>query len=403
MKQLAGPHQLPDPRPAKGRGAISNRSGRFESYSREPFDDGWAQPLPSQELANPAGQQGKGKILSGKALTDWQNRSSSGAPEMEPQNSVPQTEILADSARSLITKNKSPDVPFDRSINPYRGCEHGCIYCFARPNHAHLGLSAGLDFERKIFAKHDAPDLLRAELSKRSYRPTTLALGVITDCYQPIERELQITRGLIEVLAEARHPFCIITKSSGILRDLDLLAPLAQQGLFKACVSVTTLDRKLARLLEPRAATPHRRLHTIKELSQAGIPVTVMAAPMIPALNDMELESIMTSAAAAGADQASYILLRLPLEIGPLFEEWLEQHYPDRKDRVLALIRETRGGKLNHAEFGKRMRGEGVYADLLHQRYQRCLKQLKLTRREWDLNCDLFQRPAADARQLSLL
>ncbi len=409
MRQLPAPHHIADNRPLKGRGALSNRCGRFESYSRDPFDDGWAQSLAPQILiganAEPeAGEQEAGQWENGAEPQAGTPLALRGEEEARWRDQpAPPTQVLPDKARSLITRNNSPDVPFDRSINPYRGCEHGCIYCFARPNHAHLGLSPGLDFERKLFAKHDAAALLRKELSRPSYRPATLALGVVTDCYQPIERELKITRGLIEVLADAKHPFCIITKSSGILRDLDLLAPLAAEGLFKACVSVTTLDRRLSRLLEPRAATPHRRLHTIKELSRAGIPVTVMAAPMIPALNDMELESILASAAAAGARQASYVLLRLPLEVGPLFEEWLTQHYPYRKARVLALVRETRAGALNQAAFGTRMRGEGVYADLLRQRFRRSLKQLKLTHRVDELNSQLFRRPAGDARQLSLL
>ncbi len=348
---------------AKGRGALSNRSGRFEPEAREPFDDGWVR---------------------------------------EEEGALPETLLLADTSRSILASNSSPDVPFERSINPYRGCEHGCIYCFARPTHAYLGLSPGLDFETRIFFKAEAAKLLAEELAKPGYRPTTLAIGAVTDPYQPAERKLRITRSLLEVLREARHPFTLVTKSVGVLRDLDILQPMAAEGLAQVCLSVTTLDRTLARRLEPRAPTPERRLAAIRALTEAGVPVAVLAAPMIPALNDQELEAILEAAAEAGAAGAGYVLLRLPLEIGPLFEEWLATHFPDRKRRVLDILKETRGGKLYDSTWGRRMRGEGVYAELLRRRFELAVKRLGLNRRSWELDCSRFRRPAPDG-QLALL
>ena len=353
--------------PTKGRGAVSNRAGRYERLAGERTDDGW------------------------------------GTLERETEEAPPlRTEILADSSRKIIAKNDSPDIPFDRSINPYKGCEHGCVYCFARPTHAYLGFSPGLDFETKLFAKHDAAELLRQELSKKGYRPATLALGANTDPYQPIERQLRITRRILEVLAEAKHPFGIITKSDLVLRDLDLLAPLAEQRLVRICLSLTTLDRGLARALEPRASSPPKRLTAIRRLNEAGVPVAVLTAPMIPALNDHELEALLEAAAEAGAEAASYILLRLPQEIGPLFEEWLEAHAPDRKSRVLEQIRSARGGKLYDSTWGKRMRGEGPYALVLKRRFELACKRLGLDRRSWDLNTSIFRPPRRDVDQLAL-
>ena len=353
----------------KGRGAVSNASGRYERHSLEAFEDDW----------------GDG----------WEE---GDAPR-------PPTQVLPDRSRSVIARNQSPDVPFDRSVNPYRGCEHGCVYCFARPSHAYLGHSPGLDFETRLYAKHDAAALLRAELAKPKYQAAPIALGANTDPYQPLERKLKITREVIEVLAEAKHPLTIVTKSALVLRDLDLLAPLAEQRLVRVCLSVTTLDRELARVMEPRAATPARRLKAIEGLSAAGVPVTVLAAPIIPALNDGELEAILTAAAEAGARHAGYVLLRLPLDLKDLFEEWLEAHYPDRKARVLSRLSAMRGGRLYDARFGARQTGEGEEAKLLAQRHQAACKRLGLlpNREAWALTSDLFQRPTRDPGQLSLL
>ncbi len=351
----------------KGRGAVSNAAGRYERFRREAFDDGW------------------------------------GLEEGDAPR--PPTQVLPDRSRSVIARNQSPDVPFDRSVNPYRGCEHGCVYCFARPSHAYLGYSPGLDFETKLFAKHDAAPLLRAELAKPRYKAAPLALGANTDPYQPLDRKLQITRQVIEVLAEAKHPLTIVTKSALVLRDLDLLAPMAEQKLVRVCLSVTTLDRHLARIMEPRAATPEKRLKAIEGLSSAGIPVTVLAAPMIPALNDGELEAILEASAKAGAGHAGYVLLRLPLELKELFEEWLEVHYPDRKDRVLSRIKAMRGGQLYDARFGARQTGEGEEAKLLARRFELACQRLGLApnRQAWSLSSSLFTPPAPDARQMSLL
>ena len=355
-------------RARKGRGAASNRSGRYEAFERIATFDGWE----------------------------------AGRPEAGQDR--PSTSVARDRSRGMIARNQSPDVPFDRSINPYRGCEHGCIYCFARPTHAWLGLSPGLDFETKLFAKPDAAELLRAELASPGYRPAILALGTATDPYQPIERDLEITRALLAVLHETRHPVAIVTKSPLVARDLDILAPMAALGIVRVLISVTTLDGALDRKLEPRAAAPKRRLAAIGQLAAAGVPVGVLAAPMIPALNDAELERILEAAAAAGARSAGYVLLRLPLEIKALFEEWLEAHYPERKAKVLKLVRETRGGKLYEPQWGLRMRGRGVYAELLEKRFRAACRKSGLERGEWALDETRFRRPAAaaDPAQMSL-
>lgn len=347
----------------RGRGAVSNPTGRFEAVREEAFDDGWT---PDE------------------------------APDRIP------TEVLTDRTRTVIARNDSPDVPFDRSLNPYRGCEHGCVYCFARPSHAWLGFSPGLDFETRIVAKPRAAELLRGELRKRSYRPAPIALGSNTDPYQPVERELRITRGVLEVLAEARHPTGVVTKSALVLRDLDLLAPMAREGLARVMVSVTTLDRELARRMEPRAAAPERRLGAIRALAAAGVPVGVLASPMIPGLNDAELEAILEAARDAGADAAGFILVRLPLEIRDLFREWLETHYPTKAAKVEALIRDTRGGALYRAEFGERMRGRGPYADLLANRFRVAARRLDLGPARPPLRTDLFRPPRAPGAPRSL-
>ena len=352
----------------KGRGATFNPKVRFETTALDPFDDGWGSLEQVAEEAPP-----------------------------------PRTEIFADTSRSLIARNQSPDIPFDRSINPYRGCEHGCIYCYARPSHAYLGLSPGLDFETKLFVKHDAAALLERELAAPGYRCAPIALGPNTDPYQPLERRLQITRGVLEVLARCRHPVTIVTKSAAILRDVDLLAPMAADGLAMVCVSVTSLDAELARKLEPRAAAPHRRLQAIEQLSAAGIPVGAMVAPIIPGLTDHQLEAILAAVVRAGASQASYVLLRLPYEIKDLFEGWLQAHAPLRKDHVLALVRACRGGRLNDPAFGRRMRGEGAYAQLIARRFAVARHKHGLKPIDRTLRTDLFEPPDGDRRQLRLL
>jgi DNA repair photolyase len=348
----------------RGRAAGMNPSGRFEKLERVVFDDGW-------------------QMLE----------------EMPPFK----TEVQVEKPRTAITRNESPDIPFDRSINPYRGCEHGCIYCFARPTHSYMGLSAGLDFEAKLFAKPDAPRLLQRELSKPGYKVKPIAIGTNTDPYQPIEREWRIMRQILEVLDKANHPVVIVTKSALILRDIDILKSMAERGLVKVGISVTTLDRKLARTMEPRASTPAKRLEAIKALSEAGIPVAIMMAPVIPALNDHEIERILDSGKAAGASEASYVLLRLPLEVSPLFRDWLLQHYPDRYRHVMSLVRSMRDGKDYDAEFGKRMKGAGPYAWQISRRFEMATKRLGLMRRSLHLREDLFLSPNSDGVQLSLL
>ncbi|TCL75850.1 DNA repair photolyase [Rhizobium sp. BK251] len=348
----------------RGRGAGLNPSGRFEPVQREVFDDGWQ---------------------------TWE--------ELPPFK----TDVQVEKPRTAITRNASPDIPFDRSINPYRGCEHGCIYCFARPTHAYMGLSAGLDFESKLFAKPDAPKLLERELAKPGYKARVIAIGTNTDPYQPIEKEWRIMRQTLEVLNKASHPVSIVTKSALVMRDIDILKELASRNLVRVSLSVTTLDRKLARTMEPRAATPTRRLEAIQALSEAGIPTSVMAAPMIPALNDHELERILEAAKAAGAQEAGYVILRLPLEVSPLFRDWLLQNYPHRYQHVMSLVRSMRGGKDYDAEFGKRMKGAGPYAWQISRRFELAVKRLGLTRRSIQLRDDLFVPPDGSGVQLSLL
>jgi DNA repair photolyase len=355
---------LPDV-PRKGRGAVSNRpSGRFDEPDRIAVDDGWGET----------------------EAEDWEE-----APF--------QTIVGVDTAKQIITRNTSPDVGFDRSINPYKGCEHGCIYCFARPTHAYLGLSPGLDFETRIFRKPDAPELLRKELSARHYQPAVIQLGINTDAYQPIERTEMLTRRILEVLAEFEHPVAILTKSALIQRDLDILGPMAAKGLIKTGVSITTLDRALARVMEPRAASPARRLETIRALKSAGVPVSVMSAPIIPGLTCHELESILEAAAEAGAERAGMTIVRLPYEIKTLFEEWLRGNFPDRADKVLSLIRQCRQGKLNQAEFGTRMVGTGPYAQLIGKRFALAVTRLGLDKHRPALDLTRFR---TNGRQLSL-
>jgi DNA repair photolyase len=312
------------------------------------------------------------------------------------------TEITLDATRSIIARNKSPDISFDQSINPYRGCEHGCIYCFARPNHAYLGLSPGADFESRLFAKPNAAQLLAKELSAPGYMPRVIAMGTNTDPYQPIEKKMRITRSILEVLREFRHPVAIVTKSPLILRDLDILSDMARMGLAKAALSVTTLDRRLARAMEPRAGTPARRLQAITGLAEAGIPAGVMFAPAIPALNDHEMETVLTAAKDAGARNAGYVLLRLPLEIKDLFREWLEANEPGRAKHVMALIRQMRGGKDYDSQWNTRMRGTGPYAEMMARRFHMAVRKLGLNQPAKPLSVNNFKRPERLGDQLSL-
>jgi DNA repair photolyase len=349
----------------KGRGAASNDSGRFEPEKRVPFDDGW------------------------------------GAADEEPMPLA--TTLSVDSTRTIIARNDSPDIGFDRSINPYRGCEHGCIYCYARPSHAYLGLSPGLDFESRLFYKPQAASLLAAELRKKGYSCRPIALGSNTDPYQPVERRLGITRSILEVLRDFRHPVTIVSKSALIQRDIDILSEMAKDRLAIVTISVTTLDRTLARRMEPRASTPERRLETITALAAAGIPSGVLTAPMIPALNDSEMEAILERARAAGAASAGYTLLRLPLELKSLFKEWLEEHFPAKSAHVLSLVAQTHGGRLYDSTWSKRMTGIGPYADMLRLRFDRACRELGFDQRTTrPLDTTRFQPPSQTGDQLAL-
>ncbi len=350
--------------PSRGRGASVNPAGRFERFAVVPEDDGW------------------------------------GSLDEEPRP-VPTT-VIPEATRTIIARNDSPDVPFDQSVNPYRGCEHGCAYCFARPTHAYLGLSAGLDFETRIFSKPEAPRLLAEELRKHGYRCQVLVLGANTDPYQPVERDLRITRGILEVLAEHQHPVSIVTKSALVLRDVDLLAPMAARGLASVLLSVTTLDGELARRLEPRAAAPARRVATLGALARAGIPVGVLASPMIPALNDAELERILEACAGAGARWAGYVLVRLPHDLRAIFAEWLETHYPTKARRVLSRIRDLHDGKLYDPRFGERMRGQGPYAALLRDRFDIACRRLGIETGRPRLDTTRFRLPARRGDQTRL-
>ncbi len=348
----------------RGRAAGINPSGRYEPVSRHVFDDGW------------------------DSLEDL--------PAFK-------TEVQVEKPRTIITRNDSPDISFDRSINPYRGCEHGCVYCFARPTHAYMGMSPGLDFESKLFAKPDAARLLAKELGKDGYQPKTIAIGTNTDPYQPIEREYRIMREVLEVLEAHGHPVGIVTKSALVTRDIDILQRMAERGLAKVALSVTTLDRKLARTMEPRASTPPKRLEAVRALNEAGVPASVMIGPVIPGLNDMEIERILESAVTAGAKEAGYVLLRLPLEVSPIFKDWLLRHYPDRFRHVMSLVRSMRGGKDYDSEWGKRMRGTGPYAWQIGRRFELAAKRLALNTERRQLRTDLFHPPAKEGEQLSLL
>jgi len=349
---------------ARGRASRSNESSRYDAFTRGSFDDGW-----TEEDGEPA--------------------------QLE-------TTLTAEKARTIISRNDSPDIGFDRSINPYRGCEHGCIYCYARPSHAYLGLSPGLDFETQLFFKPEAAQLLERELAKRSYQPARIQLGANTDPYQPIERKLQITREILKVLARYKHPVGITTKNALVTRDIDILAPMAAQRLAAVSVSVTTLDRKLARAMEPRASTPDRRIEAIRQLTAAGVPAMIGFAPIIPGLNDHELEAVLQRGAEAGAVQAHFTVLRLPLEIKDLFRQWLEAERPDRARRVMSLVRQMRGGRDYDPEWGKRMRGEGPVAELIATRFRLAVRKFGLDRPFPPMELSLFERPSADPNQMEL-
>ncbi|WEX08121.1 PA0069 family radical SAM protein [Chelativorans sp. AA-79] len=348
----------------RGRGAGVNPSGRFEPLTRHVFDDGWET-----------------------------------LEELPPFR----TEVQVEKPRTIITRNTSPDISFDRSINPYRGCEHGCVYCFARPTHSYMGLSPGLDFESKLFAKPDAARLLERELAKPGYEPRTIAIGTNTDPYQPIEKKWRIMREILEVLDAHNHPVGIVTKSALVTRDIDILSRMAERGLAKVALSVTTLDRRLARTMEPRAATPTRRLEAVRSLSDAGVPASVMIGPVIPGLNDSEIERILESGHAAGAREAGYVILRLPLEVSPIFKDWLLRHYPDRYRHVMSLVRSMRGGKDYDAEWGKRMRGTGPYAWQIGRRFEIAARRIGLNLERRKLRTDLFKAGKGEGEQLSLL
>ena len=348
----------------RGRSAGINPSGRFEPVTRHVFDDGW-----------------------------------NSIEELPPFK----TEVQVEKPRTIITRNTSPDISFDRSINPYRGCEHGCVYCFARPTHSFMGLSPGLDFEVKLFAKPDAAKLLDRELSKEGYQPRTIAIGTNTDPYQPVERQWRIMREILEVLEARGHPVGIVTKSALVVRDIDILSRMAERGLAKVALSVTTLDRALARTMEPRASTPTKRLEAIRQLADAGIPASVMVAPIVPGLTDPEIERILDSARAAGALEAGYVMLRLPLEVAPIFKDWLLRHYPDRYRHVMSLVRSMRGGKDYDSEWGKRMKGGGPYAWQIGRRFEIAAKRLGLNLQRRVLRTDLFVPAPKQNEQLMLL
>lgn len=350
----------------KGRGSASWVAGRYETQVAVAEDDGW-----------------------------------DGLQALQDEASAPETVVTEERARSIVSRNQSPDISFSQSVNPYRGCEHGCIYCFARPSHAYLDLSPGLDFETRLFAKTNAAERLRAEFARPSYACSPIALGINTDGYQPIERRYRLTRALIEVMAEARHPFSIVTKSANVVRDLDLLAPMAADGLVTVHFSVTTLDPRLSARMEPRAAAPHARLRAMRTLAEAGVPVGVLVAPVVPAITDHELEAILGAAREAGAASAGYVLLRLPHELKTLWREWLELHYPERAAHVMSLVQQLHGGQDYDSTFGRRMRGQGPFADLLRMRFGRAHRALGFGRLP-PLRCDLFTAPRPDSPQGTL-
>ncbi|MCE4226726.1 PA0069 family radical SAM protein [Methylobacterium sp. C25] len=373
-RRIAGARPRPETR--SGRGATANPTGRFEAAFREDFDDGWGAQREHVPHAD---------------------------PEHDAAPDSLRTSVATEVARTLLTYNTSPDIGFDRSINPYRGCEHGCVYCFARPNHAYVGLSPGLDFETRLFAKTNAAAALEKDLSRPGYVPRTVALGTATDPYQPIEREHRLTRGVLEVLARFRHPVGIVTKSGLVLRDRDILSALAEEDLVKVAISVTTLDPGLARRMEPRAPHPQKRLAAIRGLAEAGVPVMVIVAPIIPSLNDHEIEAILKAAREAGASEANYVLLRLPHELDGLVGDWFSEHYPGRRDHVFSLLGQARRGKSYDSAWGTRLIGEGPYADLIRRRFRIAKTRLGYPEEKLRQRTDLFRRPERPGDQLSLL
>lgn len=398
------------PAALRGRGAVTNVRHRFERDDRVQVDDGWSSSgLPADFVESvpdnfPDDFSGAASAVStpsaafSAAATDA-SRSSPRVIPILPDTRLtppaPKTTVTAEEARKILSRNDSPDIPFDVAINPYRGCEHGCVYCYARPTHSYLGMSPGLDFETRLVAKANAVDVLRAELSRPGYKPSPINIGSATDAYQPIEREWRLTRGLLELLLETRHPVTIVTKNALVARDLDLLAALAEQKLVVVYMSITTLDAGMARTMEPRAAAPWRRLEAVRSLTDAGVPVGVLVAPVIPFINDESMEHILQESKAAGAHYASYTVVRLPWEVKTLFEDWLNAHFPDRAQRVLHRIEDLRNGRRNDPNFGSRMRGTGIWADLLRQRFAVATRKLGLNRHRLALDCDHFQPPLA--------
>ncbi|CAB3632705.1 PA0069 family radical SAM protein [Achromobacter dolens] len=366
------------PAALRGRGAVTNVRHRFQKDDRVQVDDGWsASGLPA-DFVDAVPNTSVIPIL----------------PDIRRAPAAPKTTVTAEEARKILSRNDSPDIPFDVAVNPYRGCEHGCVYCYARPTHSYLGYSPGLDFETRLVAKANAVEALRAEISRPGYKPSPINIGSATDAYQPIERDWRLTRGMLELMLETRHPLTIVTKNALVARDLDLLAALAEQNLVVVYMSITTLDADMARTLEPRAAAPWRRLEAVRSLTAAGVPVGVLVAPVIPFINDDAMEHILQESKAAGAHYASYTVIRLPWEVKTLFEDWLNAHFPDRAQRVLHRIEDLRNGRRNDPNFGSRMRGTGIWADLLRQRFAVATRKLGLNRHRLALDCDRFLAPA---------
>lgn len=390
------------PTALRGRGAVTNVRHRFEQTDRVQVDDGWSSSgLPADfteitDSTNFIEEAASGCVPSGVESLST-SRVIPILPDSRTDPAPLKTSVTVEQARKVLSRNDSPDIPFEQAVNPYRGCEHGCVYCYARPTHAYLGYSPGLDFETRLIAKANAVQALRTELSKPGYKVSPINIGSATDAYQPIEREWRLTRGLLELMLETRHPLTIVTKSALVTRDIDLLAALAKQNLVTVYVSVTTLDAGMARTLEPRAAAPWRRLEAIRTLTQAGVPVGVLVAPVIPFINDESMEHILQEARGAGANYASYTVLRLPWEVKTLFEDWLNAHFPDRAQRVLHRIEDMRNGRRNDPNFGSRMRGTGVWADLLRQRFSLATRKLGLNRSRWQLDTQHFRAPVLES------
>ncbi|MFU1928777.1 PA0069 family radical SAM protein [Bordetella hinzii] len=411
------------PAASRGRGAVTNVRHRFEQTEREAFDDGWfggdhdapaafdvslddiqdePRRLPASD--DPKGGEDAHPAVSAAALPAGASPEAVGLPPAATQRYIPvvaapRTTVKPEQARKLLSRNDSPDIPFDVAVNPYRGCEHGCVYCYARPTHAYLGYSPGLDFETRLVAKANAVQALRAELARPGYKVSPINIGSATDVYQPIERTWRLTRGLLELMVETGHPLTLVTKNSLVERDLDLLTTLARERLVTVFISITTLDADMARTLEPRASAPWRRVETVRKLAEAGVPVGVLVAPVIPFINDESMEQILEAAAGAGACSASYTVVRLPWEVKEVFETWLHTHFPDRAQRVLHRIEDMRGGKRNDSSFDTRMRGTGIWADLLRQRFQVAARNLGLAGWRPELAIDRFVPPAPAARR----